>query len=119
MRRIGNCKLETRHNLPVSSFQFPVTASARHSSLVTRHCLSEVFMNPRRFLLLVFFLSSLMVFCAGYGSNAAQSSTPASAQMRKDAPFHPGGDYKPQATESKKPPVSPLADHHAYPQVPL
>jgi hypothetical protein len=39
--------------------------------------------------------------------------------MQKDAPFHPGGEFKPEAVEANKPRVAPVADHHAYPQVPL
>ncbi len=39
--------------------------------------------------------------------------------MQKDAPYHPGGDYKPPATVYTKHVVAPVADHNAYPQVPL
>ncbi len=39
--------------------------------------------------------------------------------MQKDAQYHPGGTYKPQSAESKNPHLAPVADHNAYPQVPL
>lgn len=71
-------------------------------------------MNPRRFRLVAIFLCSLLVFFAGHGSAVAQSSNP---QIQKDAPYHSGGEYKPQATD--KAPLTPVADHQAYPQVPL
>jgi hypothetical protein len=74
-------------------------------------------MNPRRFLLVVIFVCAFMVFYAGHGSNAQQSTNAASPQMQKDAPFHPGGEYKvPQGGGTR---LSPVADHQAYPQVPL
>lgn len=75
-------------------------------------------MNPRRFLLVVTLLCALLVLCAAHGSNAAQSMS-ASPQMRKDAPYHPGGVYKPEPPASKAPHVEPIADHNAYPPVPL
>lgn len=73
-------------------------------------------MNPRRFLLVAIFLCSLLVFFAARGSNAQQTTSP---QMQKDAPYHPGGDYKPAPAEANKPRVAPVADHDAYPKVPL
>jgi hypothetical protein len=76
-------------------------------------------MNPRRFLLVVIFICAFMVFCAGQGSNAQQSPNSTSSQMQKNAPFHPGGDYKPEAMGTNKPRVAPVAAHDAYPQVPL
>ena len=76
-------------------------------------------MNPRRFLLLVVLISSFMVLCAAHSSNAAQSSATSSPQMRKDTPYHQGGDYKPSSSEANKPHIAPVADHNAYPQVPL
>jgi hypothetical protein len=76
-------------------------------------------MNPRRFLPVVILVCAFMVFYAAHGSNAGQSTNSTSPQMQKDAPFHPGGDYKPEATEAHKARVTPVADHHAFPQVPL
>ena len=38
--------------------------------------------------------------------------------MRKDAPYHPGGEYKPESA-AKKAPTVPVAAHNTYPQVPL
>ena len=76
-------------------------------------------MNPRRFLLVVVFVCTFIVCYATYGLNAEQSANSTSPQMQKDAPFHPGGEYKPEATGAKKLQVAPVADHHAYPQVPL
>jgi hypothetical protein len=76
-------------------------------------------MNPRRFLVVVVSICALMVFCASYESNAEQSSVAPSPQMRKDLPYHSGGDYKPEATATNKTQVTPVADHNAYPQVPL
>ncbi|MDR3678015.1 MAG: Ig-like domain-containing protein, partial [Acidobacteriota bacterium] len=76
-------------------------------------------MNPRRFLIVVVAVCALMVFCASYESNAEQSSVAPSPQMRKDVPYHSGGDYKPEATATNRAQVTPVADHNAYPQVPL
>jgi len=76
-------------------------------------------MNPRRFLLIVILACAFMVFYAGHQSNAQLSTNPASMQMQKDTPFHPGGDFKPEATAANRPRVAPVADHSAYPQVPL
>jgi hypothetical protein len=39
--------------------------------------------------------------------------------MQKDAPYHPGGDIKPDGAAANKARVAPVADHHAYPRVPL
>jgi hypothetical protein len=76
-------------------------------------------MNPRRFLLLVIFVCAFMVLCAAHGSRAEQSANSTSAPMRKDAPYHASGEYKPDATAANKPAVTPVAAHNAYPQVPL
>jgi hypothetical protein len=76
-------------------------------------------MNPRRLLLVVILVCAFLVFYAGHGSNAQQATNPTSPQMQKDAPFHPGGDYKPQATGTNKPRMAPVADHNIYPTVPV
>jgi len=76
-------------------------------------------MNPRRFLLVVFSVCSLIVFCAGHDSSAQQSPNVASPQMGKDSTYHPGGEYKPQVTQSGATRPTPVADHNAYPKVPL
>jgi len=76
-------------------------------------------MNPRRFLLVVIFVCACMVFYAGQGSNAQLWISQTSPQMPKDAPFHPGGEYKPKGTQSDSTRLVPVADHNAYPQVPL
>ncbi|MGA3325583.1 MAG: DUF1549 domain-containing protein [Terriglobia bacterium] len=76
-------------------------------------------MNPRRFLLVVIFVCALMIFCAGHQSNAQLWISQTSPQMPKDAPFHPGGEYKPKVTQSDSTRLVPVADHNAYPQVPL
>ncbi len=39
--------------------------------------------------------------------------------QKKDAPYHPGGTYKLPSPQSGKPGVALVADHNAYPQVPL
>ena len=75
-------------------------------------------MNPRRFLLLVVLLCSFVVFYASQGSNAEPSPDSKTPQMKKDAPFHPGGELKPE-TLATKPPVTPVAAHNAYPPSPL
>jgi hypothetical protein len=76
-------------------------------------------MHPRLFPIIVVFVSALTAFYVGHGLNAQQSSNSASPQMQKDAPYHTGGDLKPDATAANKPRVAPVADHNAYPQVPL
>jgi len=73
--------------------------------------------HPRRFLLVVTLLCGLLVFFAAHGSNAQQSMS--GTQMQKGTPYHQGGDYKPESTEANKPKLAPVADHNAYPQVPL
>ena len=75
-------------------------------------------MNPRRFLLLVILICTFMVFYAAHGSNAEQSPPPRTPQMQKDAPYHPGGEVKPETTPSKVPAV-PVTAHNAYPPSPL
>ena len=75
-------------------------------------------MNPRRFLLLVILVCTFMVFYAAHGSNAEQSPNPPAPQMQKDAPYHPGGEIKPEATANKSP-VAPVAAHNTYPPSPL
>ncbi len=76
-------------------------------------------MDSRRFLLVVIFVCAFMVFCAGNESNAQFWISQISPQMQRDAPFHPGGEYKPSVTQSGGTRPSPVADHNAYPQVPL
>jgi hypothetical protein len=76
-------------------------------------------MNPRRFLPLVILLCSLLVLFADHRSNAAQPSDSTSNQMQKDAPYHPGGDLKPDTSTPSKPALTPVAAHNAYPLVPL
>ncbi len=39
-------------------------------------------------------------------------------RMQKDAPYHTGGEYKPESTVAKTP-IVPVAAHNAYPAVPL
>ena len=76
-------------------------------------------MDPRRFLLVVIFVCAFMVFCAGHESSAQLWISQVSPRMQRDAPFHPGGEYKPSVTQSGGTRPSPVADHNAYPQVPL
>src|SRR5271157_4306663 len=76
-------------------------------------------MNPRRFLLIVIFVCAFLVFYAGQGSNAQLWISQISPPMSKDASFHPGGEYKAKVTPSGEARPSPIADHNAYPPVPL
>jgi len=76
-------------------------------------------MNPRRFLLIVFFACSFLAFYGGHASNAQLWISQESPPMSKDGPFHPGGEYKPKVTPSGETRLSPVADHNAYPAVPL
>src|ERR1039457_2689243 len=75
-------------------------------------------MNPRRFPLLVILICTFMVFYATFASNAEQSAPPRPPLMQKDAPYHPGGEVKPETKPSKVPAV-PVAAHNAYPPSPL
>jgi hypothetical protein len=75
-------------------------------------------MNPRRFLLVVILVCSFMVFYAGRGSNAEQAPASTAPQMQKDAPYHAGGEYKPQGSANKVR-VAPVAAHNPYPPSPL
>ena len=76
-------------------------------------------MNPRRFLLVVVSVCALMVFCASTDQtrNSRRSHRP--RRCARMLPYHSGGDYKPEATATNKAQVTPVADHNAYPQVPL
>ena len=76
-------------------------------------------MHCCRFRLAAFFLCAFAVFYAGGGPNAQQPPNSTSPQMQKDAPYHSGGEYKPESTAVSKPRVAPVAAHNAYPQVPL
>jgi hypothetical protein len=76
-------------------------------------------MNPRRFLLVVILVCAFMVFYADYSSNAQQSTNPSSPQMQKNAPFDPGGEYKPPAAPVAMTRPLPAADHATWPVVPL
>ena len=76
-------------------------------------------MHALRLLFVTLAVCALMVFCAGLGTNAQQPPGAPSPQMRRDAPYHAGGDYKPEISSTPKTPVLPVADHNAYPKVPL
>ncbi len=76
-------------------------------------------MNPRRFLPFVILVCTFMVFYAEHGSNAQQSPNPTAPQMQKDAPYHPGGEIKPEGAATSKAPVAPVAAHNTYPPSPL
>jgi hypothetical protein len=76
-------------------------------------------MIPRRFLLIVIFACAFLAFYPDRGSNAQLLTSHESLPMSKDAPFHPGGEYKPKVTPSGETRLSPVADHNAYPLVPL
>src|SRR5208283_4805157 len=106
---------EIRNSSRFSSFDFRISVLTG-SSLIT--VLGGI-MSPRRFLLIVIFVCASLAFYTGLGSNAQEPANATSPQMRKDAPYHTGGEYKPEATSSNKPHVAPVADHNAYPPVPL
>ena len=64
------------------------------------------------------FVFALVVFYPGPGSNGQQPPSLPSPQMQKDAPYHTGGEYKPESTVAKTP-IVPVAADNAYPAVPL
>lgn len=87
-------------------------------------CLSSVtvfegIMHQHRFRLVVVSVCACIALYASRGANAQSPPNSSSPQMHKDAPFHTGGEYKSEVTAASKPQVTPVADHNAYPQVPL
>ena len=76
-------------------------------------------MHQHRFRLVVVSVCACIALYASRGANAQSPPNSSSPQMHKDAPFHTGGEYKSEVTAASKPQVTPVADHNAYPQVPL
>ena len=75
-------------------------------------------MHCRRFRLTAYFVLAFAMFYGGRDSNGQQPPSSPPPRMQKDAPYHTGGEYKPESTVAKTP-IVPVAAHNAYPAVPL